>query len=524
MTNILQCRNLIQDLYDKGVRSFVLCAGARNAAFIECFSKLTIPENVDVHWGFEERSASFFALGRAKQTGFGAAVFTTSGTALVETHAAMLEAFYSSVPLVVVSADRPQKLWGTGAPQTIIQKDIFATHLGPSIIWPDYDFLKKAAYPFHINCPMQEPLIDEPVMSWKLNTSKTLNPKDIRTQSTYESFKNLDLNELMTDYEELERPFFIVSGITSEEEMQNLEFLSDLDVPVYLESTAELLNVKNRISAESFDLDYVRKKFDAVIRVGGIPTHKIWRQLEEERGIVVLNFSSLKFPGRSDSHVYSINILKEFILALKLNYSVEVVTDLQGRAEKLEKLIRKKPLSEMNFYFEMKQKLASADGAKVFLGNSLPIRLWDMVSLDARFKVYANRGVNGIDGLLSSAYGLAYQTDQPVVAVVGDLSAMYDMVAPWFFMQNKKKFNIKIVIVNNQGGQIFAPLFSNPSFTNPHEISFKNFAALWGLKYKKIEQASDIPQTLKDWPDVMELTTDNEQTASVWQEIKKLRS
>lgn len=521
MTNILQCKNLIQDLYDKGVRSFILCAGARNAGFIECFSKLSIPENVDVHWGFEERSASFFALGRAKQTGFAAAVFTTSGTALVETFSALIEAHYSGVPLVIISADRPQKLWGTGAPQTILQKDIFTSQIGPSVLWSDHEHFKKAMFPFHINCPMPEPLIDEPVMAWKLNTSRSLSDKELRIQSSYEPFKSLELNMLLTDYEDIKKPFFILSGLNAKEG-EDVAFLKDISAPIYVESTAEFLDFKNRMSAESFDLEFVRKNFDAVIRVGGIPTHKIWRQLEEERGIQVINFSSLKFPGRSDSQVHSLKILKDFISKIEIAYPEGLLQQMLDRGEKLEKQIKKQSASEMNFYLEMKNKLKGSS-AQVFLGNSLPIRMWDVGGFEESFEVFANRGVNGIDGLLSTAYGMAYSNAKPVVAIVGDLSAMYDLAGPWFFSLNKKKFKIKIVIINNQGGQIFAPLFENPNFTNPHKVNFKNFASMWGLKYKRITDVSELPE-YKDWPDVLEVCPNNEQTAKVWQEIKKLRS
>lgn len=522
MTNILQCRNLIQDLYDKGIRTFILCAGARNAAFIECFAKLELPENVDVHWGFEERSASFFALGRTKQTGFGAAVFTTSGSALIETHAAMVEAFYSSIPLVIVSADRPQKLWGTGAPQTIVQKDIFASHIGPTVTWSDYDHLKKSTFPLHINCPMQEPLIDEPAIAWKLNTSKTVLSKNIRTQSTYEAFKNLDLNTLLKEYETLQKPFFMVSGLT-QNEAPLVDFLTTIDAPIYIESTAEFLNVKSRVSAESFDIDFIRKNFDSVIRIGGIPTHKVWRQLEEERGVTVLNFSSLKFPGRSESHVYSIDILKDFVLRLELSYPEICHTAISERSLKVDKIIKKHPQAEMSYYLQIKKILKAAGQPQVFLGNSLPIRMWDLAGLNHSFKVHANRGVNGIDGLLSTAYGLAYKSEVPTVAIVGDLSALYDLAAPWFYTQDKKKFNIKIIIINNGGGQIFSPLFNNPKFTNSHALNFKNFAGLWGLKYKKIQDPEELPEFSK-WPDILEIIPDNEQTTSVWQEIQKLRS
>lgn len=522
MTNISASKTLIQNLYDKGVRSFVICAGARNAAFIESFSKLSNCKNIDIHWGFEERSASFFALGRAKKTGYAAAVFTTSGTALVETHAALVEAYYAGVALVVVSSDRPQNLWGTGAPQTMIQKDIFATQIGHSVNWQDWIAFKKAVFPMHINCPMAEPLVDEEVQKWDLNLTKEIEVKDIITQSSYEAFKNLDLNTLLKEFETLEKPFFILSDL-SEYEKPQVDFLLEMNLPFYVESTAEALGFKQRISSEAFDLNFIKENFDSVIRVGGVPTHKIWRQLEDDRRMTVLNFSHSKFPGRSNSYVYSLDILKSFVQRLKLNYSQASFQMLEERSLKIEEILKKHPKSEMSFFSRLKKAITLKSNAEIFLGNSLPIRLWDISGLENNHVVYANRGINGIDGLLSTSYGLSYKSKQTIVAIVGDLSTLYDMVAPWFYLQDKKQYSIKIVVINNFGGQIFSPLFANKKFTTPHELQFEHFAKLWGLTYEKIK-TTKVFSAPEQWPDILEIQPDNEQTASVWKEIKQLRS
>src|SRR5690606_4662163 len=136
------------------------------------------------------------------------------------------------------------------------------------------------------------------------------------------------------------------------------------------------------LSSESFDINFIKENFDSVIRVGSIPTHKVWRQLEEDRRVTVLNFSHSKFPGRSNSYVYSLDILKSFVQRLKLNYSPEVFKCMRDRETKISEILKKHPKSEMNFFSKFKKTLTS--DVQVFLGNSLPIRLWDLCDLDSQ--------------------------------------------------------------------------------------------------------------------------------------------
>ena len=170
MTNIKKAQTLLSHLYIQGMREFVICPGGRNAPFVEALEKLK-DQDIEIHYGFEERSSAFFALGRAKRRSFQktkdqnsnsfVGVFTTSGTAFVETTSALLESYYSNLPLIVVSADRPQRLWGTGAPQTMHQKDLLIHNIGPTLSPKDLDLITNHK-PFHINCEFDEPILDSP--------------------------------------------------------------------------------------------------------------------------------------------------------------------------------------------------------------------------------------------------------------------------------------------------------------------------------------------------------------------------
>ncbi|HKS21384.1 MAG TPA: thiamine pyrophosphate-binding protein [Thermoanaerobaculia bacterium] len=146
MTNIERARRTIAEARTAGVVDFCVCGGSRNAPLI---AVLSVTSDVRV-WSFvDERSAAFFALGRAKLLGAPAAVVTTSGTAVAELLPAVIEAYYSGTPLIVITADRPARYRGTGAPQCIEQEGIFGPYAGSCVT--------------HVNVEFDEPLIDEEI-------------------------------------------------------------------------------------------------------------------------------------------------------------------------------------------------------------------------------------------------------------------------------------------------------------------------------------------------------------------------
>ena len=148
MTNLERARRLIAEVRELGASDFCVCAGSRNSPLIA-----VLEENL---FSFvDERSAAFFALGRIKATARPAAVVTTSGTAVAELLPAVVEAHYSGLPLVLITADRPARYRGTGAPQAIEQEGIF----GPYAATSSAGWNRRT--PLHLNIEFDEPLIDE---------------------------------------------------------------------------------------------------------------------------------------------------------------------------------------------------------------------------------------------------------------------------------------------------------------------------------------------------------------------------
>ena len=170
MTNISLVLNLLSELRKNKVENYILCAGARNSPIVEVLGRVN---DIKLYSFFEERSAAFFALGCAKRLAKPVAVVTTSGTAVAELLPAMVEAHHSGVPLVAITADRPARLRGSGAPQAIDQTGLFkkfaALNLEVSVENPDLNFADwNERSPVHINISFDEPLLDAPLPEVRL--------------------------------------------------------------------------------------------------------------------------------------------------------------------------------------------------------------------------------------------------------------------------------------------------------------------------------------------------------------------
>jgi 2-succinyl-5-enolpyruvyl-6-hydroxy-3-cyclohexene-1-carboxylate synthase len=150
-------------------------------------------------------------------------------------------------------------------------------------------------------------------------------------------------------------------------------------------------------------------------------------------------------------------------------------------------------------------------GARLFLGNSLPVREWDFAAgPGATRDVSANRGTNGIDGLISTFIGAAKEQG-PNWAVIGDLSLMYDMSGPWALRQ-RPLADFNLAVINNGGGQIFHRMFRNPLFLNGHDLHFGDWAKMWSLEYARLGK----PAPLKNGKQLIEILPDAGQTESFW--------
>ncbi len=520
MTNMELAGNVIQELVKTGVREFILCAGARNSPFVHILDENKL---LRVYSFFEERSGAFFGLGRIAATRRPVAIITTSGTAVAELIPASVEGTYSSLPLIMVTADRPKHYRGTGAPQSIEQVGIFSYYNEVAL---DLDkenshvSFKSLSWkkPIHVNVSFEEPLIDGPVP--QIVVPQDSERTKLPGQKPLGSLKEMEA--FMNNHHPL-----VMVGILPEKAYKTvLEFLTKYKAPVYCEGISslrghpDLKDIELRSGDRMITRVFEAKECDSILRIGGVPTARFWRDLEDKyKNIPVFSVSFNHYTGlsRESQHSSSLDLLSEVEFSYPHRENLKVSTEDAQRSRAIRQIIAKYPQSEQGLVYALSK---ATHGSSVYLGNSLPIREWDSCSShEARpVRVAGNRGANGIDGQISTFLGWSHaNTDN--WCIVGDLTALYDLSALWVTPQlDAKKF--RLVIINNGGGQIFSRMFTKEIFLNRHQLSFEHWAEMWGWSYKKWHSIPDS-MSLEDLQ-ILELRPDEQQTLDFWKEYEAL--
>ncbi|MGE4132128.1 MAG: 2-succinyl-5-enolpyruvyl-6-hydroxy-3-cyclohexene-1-carboxylic-acid synthase [Bdellovibrionales bacterium] len=506
MTNIKRAQTSIEFLTSQGVREFVICAGARNAPFVHALHRA---ENLRTYSFFDERAAGFFALGRIKADRRPVAVCTTSGTAVAELLPSVVEADLQRLPLVLLTADRPIHYRGTGAPQTIEQIGIFSHYVEYSVDvkeTQDLANLRLGSRPLHLNVPFSEDLVDHPLGQW----SPSLGDWAPAPSSELELSK--------VEFSGIKRPLIIVSGLSESQAPGLIPLLKNWQRPLFLESTsllrghAELAGLEIRGGERSLK----SLEFDGVIRIGGVPTLKPWRQWEEA-SFPVLNFSDGPWTGMPRANrPWPIAALFDVVAEFTPWTQSERATDFSHEA-RLTAATKAFPTSEPAWI----QRLGHwvPDSSTVFVGNSLPIRFWDLVAPRGKnLQVHANRGANGIDGLISTFLGLAADRSESW-CVLGDLSTLYDLNALWSAGQIQSR-RLTIAVIHNGGGQIFERMFHDEAFLNSHDLNFAGWAQMWGWDYHRLEDPDAVPPVWQGRPRVLEIRPNAEATRA-WHTMRE---
>jgi 2-succinyl-5-enolpyruvyl-6-hydroxy-3-cyclohexene-1-carboxylate synthase len=510
---------VIQTCILNGVREFIVCAGSRNSSFIEA---LRIVKELKTYYWSEERSAAFFALGRSKFTGSPVAVVTTSGTAAVELFPATMEAYYTGVPLVLITADRPQTFRGSGAPQSAEQVGLFGRYVEFCLdITPtDPCLLDKwqKKIPVHLNVCLEEPQ-KQPKFQGKKFVLGEIARND--------AFDFNDARERLNSFfNSVKQPIAIVSTLKPEAREGVVRLLQTLEIPVMIEGISGLredvrlqhLSIRrtDKVIETAAKAGY---SIDGILRIGGIPTHRIWRDLEYlEKEIRVCGLSERPFSGLSWSRcVAEVPIapfLQTFIPTKKFGLipAAEWLRQEKQFETNLFQLFEEEPQAEPSLMYSLSKQISK--DAHVYLGNSLPIREWDLAAQreDRGWIINANRGVNGIDGQLSTFLGMC-QSKRDNWGVFGDLTTLYDMAAPWILPQ-LKEISLKLVIINNGGGKIFERMYLYKEMLNEHTLSFRPFAEMWGFNYLYFESLANV--SINGSRQLIEIVPDSAATSRFW--------
>lgn len=494
--------NVIQEAVRCGVTEFCICPGNRNGPLYKILSSANTLKKY--YWP-EERSAAFFALGRAKATGYPVAVVTTSGTAAAELLPAAIEAHYLGIPLLLITADRPRRFRGSGAPQTIDQVNIYGGY--PSF-FQDIENEEQCRIaewdckrPAHLNVCFEDPFPKGKAAA-PLRDVGLLAVNSMSQMASCESISDQYCESLTHFLKKTQRPLVVVSTIKVESKESVAQFLLNLNAPVYLESLsglredARLQPLRIRRTDNLWQAsEYAGYPIDGILRIGGIPTFRTWRDLEDRQGdINVCSINDVPFPGLSWGDIIHANVAKFFsYYEVPKSYDLDISAKWREAdklySQHLDLLFEEEPRAEASLIHTLSERIPTR--SRIYLGNSLPVREWDLgaTSSERYYTMSSSRGAIGIDGQTSTFFGWSVPKCLNW-GIIGDLTALYDLVAPWILKQITE-IDINLVVVNNGGGQIFAKFIPEKNFINTHDLEFLPIAQMWRMHYERWETIPD---------------------------------
>ncbi len=551
-SSIPSAQTLVFYCKSKGIKNIVISPGSRNAPLTIGFSEDPF---FDCYSVVDERCAAFFSLGMAQNLQVPVIAVCTSGSALLNYYPAVAEAFYSDIPLVVISADRPVYKIDIGDGQTIWQKNVFDKHIGysanlkqdiihalntikafgPKLLPKDasyekeqkaiqeyneaelgsaFDICIEKRTPIHINIPFEEPLyevLDVPSVS--------LSPPGKETIAPIEEYPWIELKEIWNSSKRIlliigvNSPFVIDSRFLEEvAEMPNVlvftEVTSNVHHPNFFPSIDSIIAPieKNKEKLKMFgDLQP-----DLLISLGGLIVSKKVKAFLRN------------YKPKEHWHVDPIKAYDTFFsLSRHLKLDVNLFFDkiLEGNTPSPSdyyqtwNMVKKRYIEKREVYLS---GLAFSD-FKAFsllcesipkrymlqLANSSTVRYAQLFDIDPSVRVYCNRGTSGIDGSVSTAIGAAVVYNHPTLLITGDLSFLYDSNGLW---NDHIKPDFRIVVINNGGGGIFRILPGKKEsenfekyFETTHHLDIEKFCSIFRFEHRLAADEDSLKKQLNSF-------------------------
>jgi 2-succinyl-5-enolpyruvyl-6-hydroxy-3-cyclohexene-1-carboxylate synthase len=531
-------------LADLGMRNVALAPGSRNTTLSLAFLAET---RISHHTVLDERSAAFFALGAAKAAHLPAAVVSTSGTAAANFLPAVIEAAASRVPLVVLTADRPPELRGSGANQTIDQLKLFgsAVRLFHEAGVPDLDDAEhgtalalrvwagaadQPASPVHVNLPFREPFATDIDPTPPTGLAFRAGYRSLPPEEGAELAAHLSNRRALIVAGGRQRPGFATAASMTASQAR-IPIIADIQCrfpsPVSIQH-GDLL-------ARCGILD--RLKPEVVLRIGAIPTSKALGRWLDRSGVeqLYLDDGSWRLPAAGSVTAYradpagTLADLVGTVGPTPAGWLDEWLTVDEKAAAAFHDALEieaKKAINEPVIARATWQ--AAPPESIIFAGSSMPIRDLDAFAGPPRadVEIMANRGASGIDGLLSSAAGAAANEGRRVVALAGDLAALHDLNA--LELIGRYQLPVTVVVINNDGGGIFSFLPQaaidaerfETVFGTPHGRSLGAIAAAIGITQVPVRSPKDLEMATRiDGPALVEFTTDRSENVAVHERL-----
>ena len=510
-------QSIIEILRAKGITTIIISPGSRNAPLTIGFAS---HPDFTCYSIADERSAAFFAVGMAQQLKKPVAVVCTSGSALLNYYPAFAEAFYSQIPFVVISADRPQSKIDIGDGQTIRQENVFANHslFNANLTEnasDENDFLINEAIntafdkkgPVHINAPFEEPL-------YETVFELTVEPKVISTTT-----KDFIYDEPISEYANIwntSKKKLVLVGVNEPNAVEQ-KFLdklaNDPSVVVMIETTSNLHHPKFINTIDSIITPFTHEDFldfqpEILVTFGGMivskrikaflrkykPNHH-WH-IDDLRAYDTFDCLTKHFEVQPNLFFQSFFMLTETVESNYNQYAQNIKALRQKRSLKY---LAKIPFTDFKVFEKVIPALPK--NSQLQISNSSPIRYAQLFDIEKSIEVFSNRGTSGIDGSTSTAIGAAVASKKPNVFIAGDIGFLYDSNALW---NNYIPKNFKIILINNGGGGIFrilpghdeTPVF-NTFFETSHCFTVEHLCKMYGLNYLTASTETTLEESLK---------------------------
>ena len=538
---------LVSHVLNNGIRHVIICPGSRNAPLTLSFSR---NPQFECYSLVDERSAGFTALGMAVALEKPVAIVCTSGTAVLNLYPAITEAYYSQIPLLVITADRPTEWIDQWDGQCIRQTNIFAQHILGSFTFnplnPNFNFNEAIGLcsfpkkgPVHINVPLAEPLYEaknEEFVYDKLpsvpkhldlsvgvltNRNITNHKKIIllagadawgeRFKESFELLKSKGKIVVLAD---------VISGLHASQPVPNWDAICT----VADDSLKQILKPDLLITSGKFTVSKSFKKF--------IRSHKPKEHWHVTNNHTIANpFETNPTEIEADEAVFLEWLMKSADhLDNSYNTSwLQVSEKLNASTESLFKTSTFNEFSATNLILENLPK-----NSFLHVANSMPVRFVSFLADKLNgIKIYGNRGTSGIEGSISTAAGTSMMSNQPTFLLTGDLSFFYDINGLW---NQYLKPNFKIIVLNNGGGGIFR-LIDGPHDLPEREDYFatqstrncQRMAEEFGFSYYKANDFVSLQMQFESFcndktkPGILEIFTNPENTIEFYKKFKDLK-
>ncbi|HXW53875.1 MAG TPA: 2-succinyl-5-enolpyruvyl-6-hydroxy-3-cyclohexene-1-carboxylic-acid synthase [Myxococcota bacterium] len=529
------CAVMVQGLIDRKVDHFFVAPGSRSTPFV---SALARNSQAKISLGIDERSVCYAALGFAKCAQRPSAVVVTSGTAVANLYPAVVESYLSEVPLLLITADRPYELRNSGANQTIWQANMFSNHVNQSFdLAPPSSivslnqslaiFDQAVRYcvgarkgPVHVNLQFREPVANVPHEGEADWSDTAIKPSRVTTDLGL-GFSHCAVDGLL-DFLSSDRGLIVVGELMPTSVQDDILTLSSLtNWPIFTDITSNLRLCRHPNLLHYGELAFLHREFftlldvDRVLKFGArVVSKRFWSWVEASPRAQWLSLS--ESPERIDhvghfSHV-QVSSLKSVLTSINERCQekgpsarINALTRFQNKiAHLVDQFLAVKQNNEA--YFVTRVMAHIMEPATLFLSSGMPIRDMDQVARPSgvAVNVLANRGVSGIDGVISSAAGVAIADEKPVILLIGDVAFLHDTNGLMLLAITKAP--VLIIVINNNGGGIFhfLPIAAEqdvvtPYLDTPHDVQIRALCQAHHVAHALVRDPEEYDDALRQF-------------------------